>query len=98
MTTINTIGRGCTYSEVFTSNIYRCLDLAPPVREAEESDEAFLIRRLKPIQWISRRWMRADLEALSPDRLDIAAQQICAAAADYCQDRIAERLHRSGLC
>jgi hypothetical protein len=89
---IPVIGRGCRSDAVFTREIARALGLPELLREPGETDERFLIRRLAQIQWCSRHWAHADLDALSPDLLALAAMQICTAGADYCQDRIAERL------
>jgi hypothetical protein len=88
------IGRRCTTEPHFTAHICRFLKLEHPQRLPEETDQQYLSRRLQVLQWISRQWMRADLAALSPEELRTAAVQICNQAADYCQDRAAERAQR----
>ncbi|HLJ39489.1 MAG TPA: hypothetical protein VKT54_13875 [Steroidobacteraceae bacterium] len=94
MSGIAIIGRGCRSDAAFTREIARALGLPELPREPGETDERYLIRRLSQIQWCNRHWAHADLYALSPDLLALAAMQICAAAADYCQDRTAERMQR----
>lgn len=94
MSAIRIIGRGCRSDAVFTVQIAQALELPELHQDPGETDERYLIRRLAQLQWCSRHWAHADLGALSPDLLVLAAMQICSAAADYCQDRTAESMHR----
>jgi hypothetical protein len=91
MSAVAVIGRGCRSDAFFTQTIAQSLGLPELRRQPGEADERFLVRRLAQIQWCNRHWAHCDLARLSPDLLALAATQICAAAADYCQDRIAER-------
>lgn len=93
----DSIGQRCATDEHFTSKLARALDLPQLSRLPGESDRAWLIRRVDQLKWISRHWQEADLSALDDETLALAASQICGASADYCQDKIAERLNRARL-
>jgi hypothetical protein len=97
VTEVPIIGRGCRFDASFTHHIARSLGLVELHQEPDESEVQFLVRRLTQIQWVSRHWARSNLQKLDADLLKVAAVQICNAAADYCQDRIAERLHREAM-
>jgi hypothetical protein len=94
MSTISVIGRECTTEEHFTAMLTQSLGFPEVRRPPGESDERFLIRRLEPLKWCSRHWALAHLDRLPPKLLELAAMQICNAAADYCQDRACERHER----
>jgi hypothetical protein len=89
------IGRECTTEAFFTEMLARQLGQPGLTRAPGEGDSAWLIRRLDQLKWISRHWINAQLERLSPEELQIAAMQICHTAADYCQDRAVERDYRA---
>jgi hypothetical protein len=91
------IGRGCFTGESFTARIAEALGYKRPRRGPDETDAQFLIRRLKPLQFYSRHWANADLESLDPALLELAAMQICSAAADTAQDRVCEPAHRRNV-
>jgi hypothetical protein len=84
----------CVTEEHFTWELNYQLDVPQLSRLPDEDERQFLIRRLKPLQWISRHWSETDLGRLSDRELDIAANQICNAAANYCQDRGTEKMLR----
>ena len=86
-TIASTMRPSCVTEEHFTFELHRNLGLPQVHRLLTDTDRTFLIRWIKPLQCISRQWNRAELERLTDIELDIAANQICHAAADYCQDR-----------
>jgi hypothetical protein len=93
--TVPIIGRGCTTAERFTFQLVQCLGYPTLEREPNETDDRFLIRRLNQLKVYSRHWALATLETLTPDLLNLAAMQICDAAANYAQDRNCERAHKA---
>jgi AcrR family transcriptional regulator len=93
----DSIGQRCTTNEHFTSELARALELPHLIRTPDESDRAWLIRRVDQLKWISRHWHATDLSLLDDEALSLAASQICNACADYCQDKVAERLNRARL-
>lgn len=93
----DSIGQRCTTNEHFTSGLARALDLPTLSRAPEESDRDWLIRRVDQLKWISRHWNETDLSRLDEETLALATSQICNACADYCQDKIAERVNRARL-
>lgn len=91
------IGRGhveAVTRESFTARIAEALELPTLCRGPRESDEQFLICRLNQLKAYNRHWALASLESLTPEMLKLAALQICNAAADHAQDRIAGRGRR----
>lgn len=95
--TVPIIGRGhieALTRESFTRHIAHALGLPTLHQEPPETDEQFLIRRLDQIKFVSRYWSQTRLESLTPGLLNLAAMQICDAAANYAQDRICERAQR----
>ena len=95
--TVPIIGRGCITAEHFTREIARVLGYPQLQRAPDETDEAFLIRRLEQLKFWSRPWANCRLESLSPDLLRLAAMQICDCAANAAQDRVCEPAHRRKL-
>ena len=93
----DSIGQRCTTGEHFTSQLARALRLPELARAPDESDRDWLIRRVDQLKFISRHWSLTDLSPLDDETLALAASQICNACADYCQDKIAERLNRERL-
>lgn len=95
--TIHRIGRRCTTDEHFTSELARQLALPALFRLNGEPERDWLIRRVDQLRWASLRWERVDLGKLAPKELEIAAEQICEAAAVYCLTRGAERDYKVGI-
>lgn len=93
----NSIGQRCTTDEAFTSRLVCALDLPALTRTPGESDREWLIRRVDQLKWVSRHWNETDLSLLDDEKLALAASQICSACADYCQDKLAERMNRARL-
>jgi hypothetical protein len=90
------IGRGCTTAESFTHHIAEYLRYPTLRRLPDETDGQFLVRRLDQLKVYSRHWSLANLESLTPDLLNLAAIQICSAAANYAQDQVCERAKKEG--
>ncbi len=84
------IGAGGRTDEYFTADIARVLGYPALHRVPGETLEQFLIRRLAQLQLYSRPWANASLECLAPNELELAAMQICNAAANAAQDRLCE--------
>ena len=68
-----------------------------PNREPGETDDTFLARRVQHLKVYSPQWATVDLTKLSHDELELAASQICNAAADNSQSYVAERVARKKL-
>jgi hypothetical protein len=91
------IGRGnlaALTRESFTSHIAQALGLPRLHQESPETDAQYLIRRLNQIKFVSRYWSLTRLESLTQDLFNLAAMQICDAAANYAQDRNYERAQK----
>jgi hypothetical protein len=95
--TVPIIGRGCTTAECFTHHIAQYLGYPRLHQEPGETEEQFLVRRLNQLKVYSRHWALATLESLTPELLELAALQICSAAANYAQDKVCEGEHRRRL-
>jgi len=91
------VGQECCTEPHFTNQIARSLGLPELQPLPDETDRKFLIRRLHQLRWTSRHWATADLGLLSPHMLALAAEQICNIAADYAQNRAAERALKDGM-
>ncbi|MHB1872824.1 MAG: hypothetical protein ACYCT1_18515 [Steroidobacteraceae bacterium] len=91
------VGQRCTTNEHYTSMLARELGLPELARGPDESDREWLIRRVDQLKWISIQWHEQDLSLLDDEALGRAASQICSACADYCQNKVAERLNRERL-
>jgi hypothetical protein len=91
MSSVPIIGRGCPSVQWFTRVLARSLGLPELHQDSGETEQQFLLRRLDQIKWCNRHWALAHLERLTPELLELAAMQICDAAANYCQDKGVER-------
>jgi hypothetical protein len=92
--TVPIIGRGCITDAGFSRTIAQSLGLPTLTALPDETEGAFLVRRLNQIKFVSRYWANTSLESLAPEWLTLAAMQICDAGANYAQDRICERVMR----
>jgi hypothetical protein len=97
MTSTPHVGQLSTTNENFTRMLCEKLKWPVPVRKPGETDDTFLARRVEHLKVYSPQWASVDLTKLSHDELELAASQICNAAADYGQTQIAERLARERL-
>ena len=91
------VGQRCTTNESFTRMLCEKFKWPVPEREPGETDDAFLGRRVEHLKVYCPQWASVDLTKLSHDELELAASQICNAAADYGQTQIAERMARERL-